>query len=221
MSYIPEVVYGFTGFDKHGQETHGLIPWPAHLRPRKPDPLPDLNLKQLYGETSGVELTKKGEAYAAAALAEAGGVFFLTIDRRDRTSIATTIERLINILDDMEDDPDLEEPGDLEPTVGWPERGPNAVASSETFKRMGWPGPANDDRELDTADDEPWLGSSDTPWPSSQAAWGRGGSDDREGDDEREDTQTEDDAGGVLFCDGSGAQIAMTLLNGLHVGGAR
>lgn len=150
-SYIPEYVYG------HVPGTYGemgLIPWPAHMTPREPDQLPDINLKQLYGEPSGVELTKKGEAYVAGALAEAGGVFFLTIDRRDRTAIATTVERLINMLDDMEGDPDLEEPGDLEPNIGWPERGPNAVASSETFKRMGLPGAANDDREQDTADIE-------------------------------------------------------------------
>jgi hypothetical protein len=208
-SYIPDYVYGLIP-GTYGKM--GLIPWPAHMTPSR---LPEQN------SASGVELTKKGESYVAAALAEADGVFFLTIDKRDRQSIATTIERLINMLDDLEDDPDLEPSEDSEASLGWTDRGPSAVCCNlpgfPEFSR----GPANDDREMDTADNEPWLGSSDTPWPSSQAAWGRGGSDDREGDDEREDTQTEDDAGGVLFCDGSGAQIAMALLNGLHVGGAR
>ena len=88
-SYIPEYTYGLIpgSYRKHGGPQYGLIPWPAHLRPR---------------EASGVQLTKKGEAYAAAALAEADGVFFLTLNRNDRASIATTIERLINILDHLD-----------------------------------------------------------------------------------------------------------------------
>jgi len=90
-SYVPEYVYGFTGWDERGNATYGLVEWPEYLKPRPQ-----------------VELTKKGEAYVQAALAETGGVFFLTLDARDRTSIATTIERLINLLDDMEGDPDLE-----------------------------------------------------------------------------------------------------------------
>jgi len=96
-SYIPEHVYSFTGWDERNQPTYGLVPWPERLKPRQPDAV-----------SSGVELTKKGEAYVQAALAEAGGVFFLTLDRRDRASIATSIERLINMLDAMEPDPDLE-----------------------------------------------------------------------------------------------------------------
>lgn len=42
------------------------------------------------------------------AVDAAGGVFFLTVDRKDRSSIATTIENLINMLDDMDTDCDLE-----------------------------------------------------------------------------------------------------------------
>ncbi|MBN9074311.1 MAG: hypothetical protein J0H34_22465 [Rhizobiales bacterium] len=41
-------------------------------------------------------------------LAEAGGVFFLSLSPDDRAGIAYTIERLINMLDAMEVDPDLE-----------------------------------------------------------------------------------------------------------------
>ena len=58
-SYIPEYVYGAI-HDANGRWTgeHGLVPWPAHLRPQ---------------ETPDIELTKKGEAYVAAALADHGG----------------------------------------------------------------------------------------------------------------------------------------------------
>ncbi|MEQ1943528.1 hypothetical protein ABMA32_14025 [Mesorhizobium sp. VNQ89] len=45
---------------------------------------------------------------APADLANVDGVFFLTINSKDRASIATTIERLISILDAMDPDPDLE-----------------------------------------------------------------------------------------------------------------
>lgn len=57
------------------------------------------------------------------------GFLFLTCKENDRLSISTTIERLINMLDDME--PDC----DLEPWLG-----------------------SGDDREADSADDEPSLG---------------------------------------------------------------
>ena len=119
-AYVPEHVYGFTGWDERNQPTYGLVPWPEHLRPR---------------ET--VALTKKGEAYAEAVksatvadlpdldiaemfgtksitvlnlppLIEAQGVFFLTITKGDRTSIATSIERLIAMLDAMDGDENLE-----------------------------------------------------------------------------------------------------------------
>lgn len=230
-SYIPEYVYG------HVPGTYGemgLIPWPKHMTPREPDQLPDINLKQLYGEPSGVELTKKGEAYIAqhgggsgvanlatprapqncghATVVDAAGVIFLTLDPKDRVTLATTIERLIGLLDDMECDPDLEEPGDLEPNIGWPERGPSSIASPDAFKRMGWPGPANDDREQDTADNEPWLGAPEHIYPRSQGRWCAGGYDDREEDCEDEGAQCDDEGvidgdtepEGVIWGGGSG-----------------
>lgn len=52
-------------------------------------------------------------------LAEADGVFFITLAKGDRASVATTIERLIDMLDAMEPDPDLEDGGDDEPWLGW------------------------------------------------------------------------------------------------------
>jgi hypothetical protein len=118
-SYIPEVVYGQVP-GTYGQM--GLIPWPAHMKPRGADEEPRVTSSlSAPVNSSDVDLTKKGEAYVAAALAEADGVFFVTVDKKDRQSIATSIEKLINMLDDLspdadlEPDDDLEEVGDLEP----------------------------------------------------------------------------------------------------------
>lgn len=106
--YVPDQVYGLIpgSYREYGGPRYGLHPLPAHLQPRE----------------GSVELTKKGEAYVAAALAEAGSIFFLAFDQRDRTSIATVIERLINLLDDLDGDPNLEDGADSEPWLGWSER---------------------------------------------------------------------------------------------------
>lgn len=141
-SYIPEHYFGAV-YDGNGHWTgqYGLVPWPEHLKPRELLP-------------SGVELTKKGEAYAEAALAEAKGVFFVTLDRYDRTSIATTIERLIDMLDALDDDPDMEDTADDEdgaddePSLGWTASGPQAIEKNAP----------QDDREDDGDDLEPSLG---------------------------------------------------------------
>lgn len=47
----------------------------------------------------------------------------LTLNPHDRTVLATTIERLINMLDDLEPD------ADLEPSLGWTDCGPDALAN--------------------------------------------------------------------------------------------
>lgn len=138
-AYTPEFTYGAI-HDENGHWTgkQGLVPWPAHLAPRR---------REMAQERPDIELTKKGEAHVAAALREANGVFFLMLDRNDREAIATTIERLIGMLDDMDGDCDLEpwlgtafgddregdssddEPeesdmdSDDEPSLGWNERG--------------------------------------------------------------------------------------------------
>lgn len=67
----------------------------------------------------------------------------------DRSSIEAEIERLIGLLDTLDGDPDLEEAGDLEPSLGWPALGPHQ------FGRV--PECLDDDREEDSADCEPWL----------------------------------------------------------------
>lgn len=126
---------------------------------------------------SGIELTKKAQAYVAHALA--GGAVFVTVNAKDRASIATTIERLINMLDDLDDDPDLEPSADAEPGLGWPE---NRVCQSE--KACG----ADDDREADDVDGEdggdaePSLG-----WTGTGAASLSGNRDDREAEDEHDE----------------------------------
>jgi hypothetical protein len=52
------------------------------------------------------------------ALARAGETPIAAL-RRLRREAAAEVERLIALLDALEGDPDLEEPGDLEPSLGW------------------------------------------------------------------------------------------------------
>jgi hypothetical protein len=169
-SYIPEYVYGLIpgSYLEYGGPRYGLIPWPAHLQPRREEQ-PDIGL------------TKKGEAYVAAALAEADGVVFVTVDKKDRQSIATSIEKLINMLDDLEPDPDLEESADEENSLGWPERGPRADGCDSA------------DRELDESDDEPSLASPNGSEHRSQVGWAAGSSSDCEEDCEDEGAQCDDE----------------------------
>ncbi|RWH32210.1 hypothetical protein [Mesorhizobium sp.] len=106
-----------------------------------------------------VDLTKKGEAYAAAAARE---TLTLIIDRSSRKELATSIEALIDMLDDLSPDPDLEDGADAEPWLGWTDRGPQA--SSNMF--MEGRGSAYDDREAEDEhggdiNDEPQADDSD------------------------------------------------------------
>ncbi|TIQ85260.1 MAG: hypothetical protein E5X38_21255 [Mesorhizobium sp.] len=106
-----------------------------------------------------VDLTKKGEAYAAAAARE---TLTLIIDRSSRKELATSIEALIDMLDDLSPDPDLEDGADAEPWLGWTDRGPQA--SSNMF--MDGRGSAYDDREAEDEhggdiNDEPQADGSD------------------------------------------------------------
>jgi hypothetical protein len=207
-SYIPEHYYGAV-HDANGRWTgqYGLVPWPDHLKPREPEP-------------SGVELTKKGEAYAEAALAEAKGVFFVTLSQDDRAGIATTIERLIDMLDAFDGDENLEATGDDEPLHGWPNAG---QPINEAMC-------ADDDREVDNADWEPSLGS--VQWyphsqenlacgvrmsPSnnlrrtfdgSQEKWASGSGDDRE--EECEDEGAQDDREHSLGWQDEGSQANLS-----------
>ncbi|WP_242224201.1 hypothetical protein [Shinella zoogloeoides] len=106
-----------------------------------------------------------------------GTLFF--IPHGDRAAIAISIERLIDLLDAMSDDPDIEDGGDLEPAHGWPNAGQPA---NEAMCLDG-------DREQDNADCEPALGALERHpngliWNdnSSQEKWHVGADDDREDD---------------------------------------
>ncbi|KKB12386.1 hypothetical protein VE25_07490 [Devosia geojensis] len=77
--------------------------------------------------------------------------------RPDRRSIEAEIERLIGLLDKFDGDPDLEEAGDLEPSLGWPALGP------QQFGRA--PQSLDDDREEDNADCEPSLATPEAKSP--------------------------------------------------------
>ena len=80
---------------------------------------------------------------------------------KQRKLVETAIERLIDLLDAIESDPDLEANGDEEPSLGWPI--PDPRWNHSTADPTG-----GDDRELDAADDEPWLG-----WTELEARYGR------------------------------------------------
>lgn len=108
-------------------------------------------------------------------LAEADGVFFLTLAKGDRTSIATTIQRLIDMLDAMEPNPDLEDSADSWFDEDFEETGDDepALAAAERHPGVGW----GFGRENEAARRE-----------HSQDDWACGDSsgEDREDDDERE-----------------------------------
>ncbi|MBL8576127.1 MAG: hypothetical protein JNK47_02790 [Mesorhizobium sp.] len=124
-----------------------------------------------------IDLTNKGQAYAAAALAEANGVFFLTVDGKDRASISTSIEKLINMLDDMEPDPDLELNGDE-----FDQSYPNGCQKTD----QPYEDAEEDDCGEANGDDEPSLGAQEVRYPCSQEHWAQGGKDDREDDGDSE-----------------------------------
>lgn len=108
--------------------------------------------------------------------------------RNLRRSIAMRIEADIALLDALAGDTDLEENGDLEPSL--------CGCTSHTFGEMLLPSEGGDDREGDAGDEpedenehgsaedhgEPSLGSLDAA--VSQARWGAGNRSDREAGDD-------------------------------------
>ncbi|BCH04727.1 hypothetical protein MesoLj131b_67260 [Mesorhizobium sp. 131-2-5] len=73
-------------------------------------------------------LTKKAEAYVAEHCGNIStsvepDTLTLHIDRTSRKALATSIEVLIDMLDDLSPDPDLEDTADDEPSLGWGGRG--------------------------------------------------------------------------------------------------
>lgn len=90
---------------------------------------------------------------------------FLAMTPTLRTTLATTIETLINLLDTIEGDENLEDGGDLEPNIGWAsdERGSRGFDDSGDEREIEDEHGGNildnphDDDEL-----EPFLGWSET-----------------------------------------------------------
>ncbi len=81
---------------------------------------------------------------AFPAAGEAMPTVFLTVRPSLRASLANTIDSLIALLDEIDGDENLEEPGDDEPTLGWPAQGLHCLRK----------GVVHDDRELEDEHDE-------------------------------------------------------------------
>lgn len=99
-----------------------------------------------------LNITKKGEAYAAANYSQSEELPPpLLVDCHSRRSISDSIERLIDMLDAMSPDPNLEDTADDEPSLGWGLRGGQSFLSG-TAPNL----PRGDtfDLELDNCDDE-------------------------------------------------------------------
>ena len=68
-----------------------------------------------------------------------------------RRTIEAEIERLISLLDGIDGEPDLEENGDLEPSLGWPEGGPSRLRSGLSVDDLE----IEDEHDEDGGDTEP------------------------------------------------------------------
>lgn len=131
-SYTPEFYYGAI---PGTYDEYGLVPWPKHMQPRSTEMLPDIDLPALFNE--------------ATAQANMPGVVVLSLNPKDRVELATTIERLINLLDAIDGDCDLEASADDEPSLGWTTSGSGMSVS--TYK-------LDLDLERDDSDKEDTLG---------------------------------------------------------------
>lgn len=137
-SYTPEFYYG------HIPGTYGeigLVPWPEHMKPRQSEALPDIDIMALFSEAPRQE--------ANLPVATIQGTIVLTLNAKDRVGLATTIDRLIDMLDALEGDCDLEATADDEPSLGWTAAGKGAYVSTHKLDL---------DLELDDADTEHSLG---------------------------------------------------------------
>ncbi|TIT32297.1 MAG: hypothetical protein E5W65_25655 [Mesorhizobium sp.] len=164
-----------------------------------------------------LSLTKKAEAYVAKE-ENISSLLTLQIDRTSRKSLAGSIEALIDMLDDLSPDPDLEDGADLEPSLGWGERGPRCMFTFQDGR-----GSPHDDRELecedegaqcedegaqcddegaDTGDAEPWLG------------WGNATAQNSVGVESLQDVEDSPDYGAAGNFTGSGCNEARQLLRG-------
>ena len=137
--------------------------------------------------TVDIALTGKGQRYAAemSAVADttttvdtgqksnAFDILTLQVDRTSRKALATSIEALIDMLDDISPDPDLEETADDEPSLGWTSNGPQATSNLFLDGR----GSAYDDREEENEhggdiNDEPQAGADGRTWEDDEHSLG-------------------------------------------------
>lgn len=82
-------------------------------------------------------------------------IFRLHVDLRQRHSLSKAIDSLIGLLDAMEPDPDLEDGGDGEPWLGWPEAYPGRGAAWGLHVTGEDDREAEDEHDEDGGDDEP------------------------------------------------------------------
>lgn len=138
-SYVPEYRYGLIpdSYRDPSGPHYGLVPWPAHMMPR-----------EQHARVG--QVVQPPMADATISLSE-DGVFFLTLNSQDRLSIATTVERLIGMLDALDGDPDIEANGD-ERDQSYPHGGQKTDQPYEDAED-------GEDWEADFADDEPELGA--------------------------------------------------------------
>ena len=124
-----------------------------------------------------------------------------TLPEISRPIVEAEIERLIDLLDTLDPDPDLESTADEEPWLG----APNARTGAWFGTYAADPG---DDREEDIGDDEPWLGAANPDFnisslmgtartrETSQLSWcSHGCSDDREMEYDNEPDQSGEGTG--------------------------
>ena len=86
---------------------------------------------------------------------------------RVRPLLEAEVQRLIDLLDQIDEDPDFEEGADLEADMADEEPW---LGAPDGVHRTNWSGldcQGNDDREEDTADGEPWLGASEPVYNGS------------------------------------------------------
>jgi hypothetical protein len=109
-----------------------------------------------------------------------------------KKSCERMIEDLLAVMDACDDDPDLEETGDDEPSLGFAcARVGMGFPNQPEPGQWDWPSPnedVGDDREAEDEHDEPSLGSVYNGSESiSQASWAAGADDDRELADDGEE----------------------------------
>lgn len=88
---------------------------------------------------------------------------YVAVTPEMRRVLVAITENLIAMLDQIDGDETLEDVGDLEPSLGWTDRGPSALANSLQDDREAEDEHGGDIQDephdqFDEGHDEPWLG---------------------------------------------------------------